>query len=529
MLRQLTSPARIAIVSLLCCLILGGCQKTVTTQSATVASGGYWSQPITLSGKSRVGIDLTSDRSVACFLMNDSDFSTFQMSINRGIGSFSYRQVLSTTSTTSFQEKAGLTGGTWHFVVMTSDYSRSGFGSPQVSNFTIKITGGMNASAGAPFANAPQVVQPPPTIVRQPPPQFNHTPPVPIAPPPRPMKVNFESLEEAIPYFSFGQQPERSAALAYVIQMPPDPAKSPGVIAAASPLIRDQMFAHQAVEIIVRWGGKEHAAAMRSALESLITGGASSPTVRNGDQALALAKLLASYGDAELPPILVRMLRSSAIHDRTVEILSSMGASAEAALIDGISKPQEQGRFREAASMEDAIAVLADIGTQKSVMPLQRIMSGKDATLSAAANESLRKLAARLKLKPDDYLNNLFNHYTFAVPNGFTPDSTMTDPNTRRWTRQSPGRAVKSSFTVQVQLVEKDYKIKPVPNGMTIKAPSLDFQATETAATAPQFTRIGRLQAVDGEYLIDVTVIADVSDGSVQTNVMDAIKKIKAK
>ncbi|HVT79417.1 MAG TPA: hypothetical protein VHM90_02070, partial [Phycisphaerae bacterium] len=322
-----------------------------------------------------------------------------------------------------------------------------------------------------------------------------------------------------------------------------DPARRQRVIGSVSGMMRDQIYQRQALEILLRWSAKDDTPALRNALESMITTGPGGNDVRNPDQAMQLAQKIVSFGDAGSASLLVRLLKMPSTRDGAHDLLITMGEAAEPAILEAMPTPAAPapaptgfpGRgfpprpSANTAGDEQILDILASIGTEKSIMPLQRIISGKDPALSAAATESLRKLATRLKLKPDQYLSNLINRYTIVPPTGFTADTTMTDPNTRRWIRQSAGRAVKSIFTVQVSLIPSDYRIKPVPGGQTIKAQGLDFQATDPAATAPQFTRMGRLQAIDGEYLIDVTAIADTSDASAQNNITDAIKKIKVK
>jgi hypothetical protein len=503
--------------------------NTLVDEKSTVTRGFLWARQVILSKECPISINLSADEPVGCYLMTDEQFGRFQMAFLHG-GNFTYMGGLSATSTTDFSRTARVPAGKWTIVVITADSGRTVTTLAQLFHgipFAIKISGGDGASVGGslsstvpsapPQAAAPPAYTPPP--VRPPP---TYTPPVYVPPPPPPLKLTFADLDDALRTLRGGQAAERQAAMGYVKGQEVVAAKRQAVIAALIPLLHDARYAADAAEALVKWASKEEAPALRGALESLIGGNAAGLEPRLAGESLALAKLLLSYGDAESVRPTLLLLRAPSIREEARNALAALGAGAEPAVLEAVARPGDR------AGMGDWLGLLGAVGTEKSIAPLQRAMAEKDPSVAKAADEALRKLAARLNLKPDQYLYNLINLYVIEAPAGFTADPTMTQPNTRRWTRQAPGRAVKSMYTVQVAHVGKDYQLQGPPNAPTIPAGALTFQGLEVAP-APQFTQGAHVAALDGEYLIDVTVVVDRADANTERNTTAAVKKIRAK
>jgi len=293
-------------------------------------------------------------------------------------------------------------------------------------------------------------------------------------------------------------------------------------------MLNDSQYQREARPLVLKWAAKDDAPELRVVLQSMLARDPANLDPATAEDAVALAKLLMSYGDDQAVGSLIRLLQAASVRDASREMLLAQGAAVEAPLLDALAK-SPAANTQAMRVVPDYLALLSEVGTEKSIEPLQSAMGAKDATVAKAAGDALTGLAERLKLKPDQYLFNLFNHYTVETPVGFTLDTTMTQPNTRRWVRQAPNRAVKSSYTVQVLRVDQDYQIASPPNAATIQVGPLVFRPLELPPPLPQFTQGSHVAALDGTYLIDVVAIVDTTDKASQTNVTNALKKIKAK
>ena len=530
---------RLLLLGLTLCLPMAfaGCGNTLSDESASVSGDTYWCQRFTLPANARVSVNFTSDRAADCLLMREDQFNSFQSAVNspsRFIVSYTYMRDFSGQGTTSFAKTATLPSGTWYFVVMNVHNGLSP--ATGTANFKIKLEGPMAATAGKPSGGGrpstpePQAVATPnnPRMINPGNPNTPNYPQQPVIPPPPPLKLSFATLEEAVDLVSRGQPPERHAALSYLAGQAVVAEKRTAIISVLVPALNDSQYAREAFPIVLKWAAKEHSPQLRGALQSVVGSDPSHLDAAAARDAVALAKLLLSFGDDQTVDPLLRLLPVRAAHDGAREALISCGSSIEPAVLDAIAKTADAANSRNAQAMPDYLALLAAIGTEKSIEPIQIAASSKDAATAKAAADALPALATRLKLKPEQYLNNLVNHYTLEAPAGFTVDSTMTQPNTRRWTRTAPNRAVKSSYTIQVLRVDKDYKLDSPPNATPIAVGPLSFVPLPLPAV-PQFTQGSHVAALDGQYVIDILAIVDTNDRTAQTSVNDALKKIKAK
>jgi hypothetical protein len=515
-------------ILLLSLLASCGPSTTLVDENTTVSSGGYWSATLNLTSTAPVSVNLTSTPSVTCLLMNESQFTQFQSLAQRGGGSFMYMQDFSAHNTMNFKKTARLNAGKWTFVVLTTDYSRPSltFGN-QNSKFHMIIKGGWGTSAttGGGGAPAPASPTPAPTPQYTPPTPFvRNTPaPAPPPPPPEPLKLTFDSLPSAFDMLSRGRPPERDAALGYVARQPVTDEMRSAVISAVMPLAREQTFQHRAVEVILKWASKYEVQPVRELVQSRLGDVARLDPVTAADT-LALVKLLYSLGDADATASALRLLESPSAGTGARETLKSWGAASEPAIIEVLKRPAPS-----ATTLRDLLPLLAETGTEKSIELLQELAGNSDANAARQASDALTKLAERLKLSTDQYLFNLYNRYQVDAPTGFTADTAATlPPNTRRWSRQLSGRAVRSTYTVQVRRVGPDFKLNTSPQNLVIQGASLAFFGMNPVP-APQFTQSQHVAALDGEYLIEITVIADTTDGTGTNNMSAAAKKIKRK
>jgi len=115
--------------------------------------------------------------------------------------------------------------------------------------------------------------------------------------------------------------------------------------------------------------------------------------------------------------------------------------------------------------------------------------------------------------------------YTIPAPAGFTKAETG-DPNTYSWTKQRPGRAVKSEYTVTLKKAGP-FPERYLPNAATMEAGNLVFRQTRT--TAAQFSRTVIFTCQDNGCLITLSATADLSDADAMTAMTNAAKKIAAK
>ena len=115
--------------------------------------------------------------------------------------------------------------------------------------------------------------------------------------------------------------------------------------------------------------------------------------------------------------------------------------------------------------------------------------------------------------------------YTIPAPAGFTKADTG-DPNIYTWTKQRPGRAVKSEYTVTLKKAGP-FPERYLPNAATMEAGNLVFRQTRT--TAAQFSRTVIFTCQDNGCLITISATADLSDSDAMTAMTNAAKKIAAK
>jgi hypothetical protein len=535
---------RLAKTTVTFCLLgaLCGCGNTLFDESASVSGDAYWCQSFTLSATAKVSVAMTSDRPVDCLLMRADQFSSFQTAINNPrsmIVHFTYMSDFSGERTTAFSKSASIPAGTWYFVVMNAHQGLSS--ATGTAKFSIKVSGPLAASAGRSMTGGrPETPEPAvatPNFPRQQP--INPNPgnsgiqpqpvtPPPPPPPPPPLKLSFANLDEALNIVGRGQAAERHAALSYLAGQPVVAARRAAVVAVLVPMLNDGQYAREVHPIVLKWAAKEDAPQLRTALKSMLGRGVGQLDSASAREAVALAKLLLSFGDEQATEMLLSLLAAPAAREAAREALAACGSKIEPALLEGVAKTPDAANPRANPVLPDYLGLLAAVGTEKSIEPLQMAAYSKDAAVAQAAADGLTSLAERLKLKPEQYLFNLINHYAIEAPVGFAVDATMTQPNTRRWVRTAPNRAVKSTFTVQVVRVEKNHRLEAPPNAQPIVVGRLSFFPQPLAAT-PQFTQGSHVAAVDGTYLIDVVAIVDTTDRAAQTNADGALKKIKAK
>jgi len=530
-MRPFARCTRLVFMAFVCLASLTGCSKKLVDTSASVSGDGYWYQTFTVSSNSKISVDLNASSYVDCFLMNESQFSSFQSAMQHRTGMIhiNFMADMSRESTRSFTKSAIAPPGTWTFVVMVA---HSGMINPTGSaDFTMKIDGTTSASAGIASTVASPDPPPSPSIAtpRYTPPSPNFPQPAtPVVPQRPPMKLTFATLEEALDMLPRGQPPERHAALSYLATQDVVAGKRKAVFSVLLPMLNDSQYQREVRPLVLKWADKDDAPELRTALQSMLARDPANLDPAGAEDALALAKLLLSYKDDQAVASLMRLLQASSVHNAAREMLLAQGVAVEAPLLDALAK-SPASNTQAMRAVPDYLSLLSEVGTEKSIEPLQTAMSAKDAAVAKAAGDALTGLADRLKLKPDQYLFNLFNHYTVDTPVGFTLDTTMTQPNTRRWVRQAPNRAVKSTYTVQVSRVSNDYQLASPPNASTIQVGPLVFRPLDLPPPLPQFTQGSHVAALDGTYLIDVVAIVDTTDKTSQTNVTNALKKIKAK
>ena len=340
-----------------------------------------------------------------------------------------------------------------------------------------------------------------------------------VAPPPQPpsVRLTFDKPAEALQFLQTGKPEERRAALSFLERTPPDPALHTQVVPAVIKLMDDDALRYSASTTLTAWATKDDAPLLRGELERRVQQDPGS-NVRDVESRKTLIKLLGGFKDAASAQALAKCLRNFFVRDETKEALTALGADAEEAVLELVGD-------RDAGLVREALNLLATIGTEKSVMPLQRLAGGRDASLANLADDVLKKLATRLKLSPEQYLYNLVNHYTIEAPAGFTADAGA-PANTRQWTHTASGRAVKSVYTVAVRLVPADYQPQYAsPNPPTLEAGTLVFK--QLSSTSTNLARTVKYAALDSGYLIELTATMDVADTAAGTTMTNAAKKIR--
>jgi hypothetical protein len=361
----------------------------------------------------------------------------------------------------------------------------------------------------------------PPALARGGNPGVPGVPATRMPPQPPAMRQTFDKPAEALQVLQTGKPEERRAALSFLERTPPDPTLRTQVVPAVLKLMSDDALRYSANTTLKAWATKDDASLLRGELERLLQQDSGS-TVRDLESRKTLIKILGDIKDAASAQPIAKCLRNIFVRDETKAALTALGADAEEAVLELLGD-------RDGGVVREALNMLAAMGSEKSLMPLQRLAGGRDTSLATEADDVLKKLAARLKWSPEQYLYNLVNHYTIEAPTGFAADASV-PANTRQWTRAASGRSVKSVYTVAVRLVPADYRPQYASaNPQILEAGTIVFKQLANAGATPQFTRSVKYAAVDGEYLIELTATMDTADTAAGTNMTNAAKKIRAK
>jgi prepilin-type processing-associated H-X9-DG protein len=358
---------------------------------------------------------------------------------------------------------------------------------------------------------APPVVQNPgPGIIRPGNPGMNIPPVVQI-------HTNFLSVDEALTYLNSSRTEERRAALAYISGTEVDKNIRGKVAQALERLLNDPFLKANALQALKTWGSKENAPAVRALLP---VGGR--PGMGNNEK--EAMEVLAQWGDKDSLPAIAGLLKNFFVRDDAKAALITFGADAEEA-VEPLTSDSD------GATAKLAIEILSKIGTEKSLVAVHKALytnsrfgapENADAALAA-----LKEMGTRLKLKPEEYLNAMLNRYKVDAPAGFIADASVDTPNMKQWTRQGAGRTVKSAYTVQLKAVPATYKINAMAGGQSIEAGSLSFKQISQEATSAQTRAV--YEALDGEYLVGITMVIDNFDTAAKANILAAAKKIAAK
>jgi hypothetical protein len=334
------------------------------------------------------------------------------------------------------------------------------------------------------------------------------------------LHTSFTSAEEAAGYAQTGQAIEKRTAMSYLERAPLDEKVRDKVATALLASLDDNSLRDSAMNALKTWARSSDVPALRSRLEEMVRQDTDDRSMDNLSLRKGLIQVLGKLGGADSAELIARNMRNFFVRGDTVQALTALGDAAEPPLLK-LLEDTDQSLAR------DVISLLGKIGTEKSIFPLQRVAGGKSMAVTGPANDAVKQIASRLKLKPEQYLYNLINHYTIEGPAGFAAESTSA-ANTYVWTRTATGRTVKSTYTVAVKLVPADYQLNVPPgNTATIKAGSITFRQLKANSNAA--TRTVNFAAVDGEYLIDLTATLDAQDRTAETAMNAAVAKIKVK
>lgn len=367
-------------------------------------------------------------------------------------------------------------------------------------------------SAGLPLA----VLDGPPPVapaVTQAPPLPERATPIPPTPRPPTVRTTFASVDEAVGFLSSARLEERRAALAYIQNAPVQEASRTRVAAQLERLLSDSFLRGGALQALKTWGSKDNAPAVRALIPA---GGRGTITGGNQDEVFGLLVL---WKDADSHALIAQQLKNAFLRDEAAKALISIGPDAETA-VQPLTSETDQTTVRLAMS------VLAKIGTEKSLPTMHRPLYSTRGDKSGAL-EAIKEAGTRLKMKPDEYMNALLGRYTIEAPAGFTLDSSIDTPNTRQWSRQGAGRTVKSGYTVAVKIVPATHRINAMANAQNIETGTLSFKQISSQSTNAQSQQV--YEALDGEYLMGLTVVLDNFDTNAKTSVSTVAKKIQIK
>jgi hypothetical protein len=333
-----------------------------------------------------------------------------------------------------------------------------------------------------------------------------------------PLHLTFATIEEALKYLQTGKTEEKKAAMDYIVAEKPAAASHDKVVPAMKALLADNTFHADAMKVYLEWVTKADIVSVRGVFDPLQKNAQGADAA----DAKALIKKLGAFADKESAPNIAKFLAHPALRDDAVAALIALGPDSEESvqpLVDDASPDIAKA----------ALKVLEKVGTEKSMLALHRGLGSKTTDVPKLAEETMTEIATRLNLKPEQYLYALYNRYTVEAPTGFLPDNVFSKPNSKQWTRTLPGRSVKSTYTVAVKFVGKDFQITAPADTLTLNAGPLTLKQIDMQTSAGNIQQMRHFQALDGEYLVDLVVVLDNSDNQASKFMSDAAQKIRPK
>ena len=330
--------------------------------------------------------------------------------------------------------------------------------------------------------------------------------------------TTFTNLDDALRYVSDGRPEERRAALAYLARAAPgDTAAHDKVLFKIEPLMTDATSHAAAFAVLKNWATGDDLPLIRRLLEDMIKEDAAGADVND---TRVLLEITGKLQDKQSAKWVANCLKNTSLRENAAQVLIGLGSDIEESLHPLLLDMENPAAV-------EAVKILAKVGTEKSISKLHFLLNAKSQDLARASQEAILQIASGLGLKPEQYLYVLYDFFSVDAPVGFTEEKGNVF-NARQWTRQAPGRAVRSTFLVEVKSVEKGYKID-VPAGAPQPMLTNGLVFYQLAAGANQTTRSVRWAAVEGQHLITITATMDAADNTGATNLTNAVNKIKVK
>jgi hypothetical protein len=364
------------------------------------------------------------------------------------------------------------------------------------------------------FTGAADNVLPPKNAIPTP------TPNIPVQVPPH---LEMADLEDALKYITSDKQPEKRAAASFLEKAPADDKNHDKIFAVARTLVTDESYRGTAVILFQNWATRADLPALREVFAAMVQQGLPGNTGPSSGHAGSIIDLLAKFGDKDSAVAIAQCLKYAPVRQKAADALTAMGADSAASIEPYVVDD-------DTATAKAAIGVLAKVGTEKNIIAFYRAIYLKPQETSSAAEAGLKELAARLSLKPEQYQFLLLDHYTLEPPSGFKLDPKVNTPNTRSWTHTKVNRSVVSTMTMAVKLVPQNYQITPAPEDNVVTVGTITFHRVENRMIDNQKNaEREHLQAVDGEYLIDLVIVLDQTDLSAAPALLAAANSIKPK